>query len=133
MGKNPKKGQGEGGRGEKRPATLRSTELKRELDSGEGTASVSFLPGEIDAVDDGERGNDGNDPKDRPHAIEDAADDEQDDALGALHKSNFTQGNEGFRAGARIADHDGASSGDGRQNDIGSAASHRIVNQEAHV
>src|SRR5713226_6610520 len=85
--------------------------LKRELDSGEDTAGAGFLPGEIDAVDDGEGGNDGNDPEYGAHAIEDSADDEQNDALGALLEADFAQGDEGLGAGAGIADHDGAGGG----------------------
>jgi hypothetical protein len=50
--------------------------LKRELDAGEDAAGAGFLPGVIDAVDDGDGGNDGDDPKDWAHAIEDSADDE---------------------------------------------------------
>src|SRR5207249_9859656 len=96
-------------------------------------AGLGFLPGEIDAVDNGERGNDGNRPEDRPHAIEDSTDDEQNDALGALHEADFTEWNEGLGACARIADHDGAGSGDGGENDVGSSASHGIVDQETHV
>src|SRR5205814_2482139 len=61
-------------------------ELERELDSGESAASAGFLPGEIDAVDNGERRNDGNHPEDRPHEIEEATDDDQYSVCGALNK-----------------------------------------------
>src|SRR5713226_8653425 len=107
--------------------------LKRERDSGEDTAGAGFLPGEIDAVDDGEGGNDGNDPKDGAHAIEDPADDEEHDALGALHEADFAQGDERLGAGAGVTDHDGAGGGDGGEDDVGSAAADGIVDQEAHV
>src|SRR5258707_9302954 len=96
--------------------------LKRELDAGEDTAGAGFLPGEIDAVDDGEGGNDGNDPEDGAHAIEDSADDEEHDALGALHKADLAQRDEGLGAGAGIADHDGAGGGGGGGDNVGSAA-----------
>src|SRR5260370_21728701 len=107
--------------------------LKRELDAGEDTEGAGFVAGEIDAVDDGEGGNDGNDPEDGAHAIEDSADDEEDDALGALHKADLAQRDEGFGAGARIAHHDGAGGGDGGEDNVGSAAADGIVDQEAHV
>src|ERR1700747_3516320 len=103
--------------------------LKREPDSGEDAAGAGFLPGEIDAVDDGEGGNNGNDPENRPHPIDEPAYDQQDKALGALHEAYFAQGDEGFGAGARIADHDGAGSGDRGQDDVGSAAADGIVDQ----
>jgi hypothetical protein len=108
-------------------------ELKRELDAGEDASGAGFLPGEIDAVDDGEGGNDGDDPEHRAHAVEKTADDEQDEALGALHETDFAQGNEGFGAGAGITDHDGAGGGDGGEDDVRSAAADGIVDQEAHV
>jgi hypothetical protein len=107
--------------------------LERELDTGEDAAGAGFLPGEIDAVDDGERGNDGDDPEHGPHAVEKAADDEKNEALGTLHEADFAQGDEGFGAGARIADHDGAGSGDGGQNNVGSAAAYGVVDEQAHV
>ncbi len=84
-------------------------------------------------MDDGEGGNDGNDPEDGAHAIEDSADDEEHDALGALHKADLAQRDEGFGAGARIAHHDGAGGGDGGEDNVGSAAADGIVDQEAHV
>jgi len=107
--------------------------LKREPDSGEDAAGAGFLPGEIDAVDNGERGNNGDDPEHRPHAIDEPTDDEQDKALGALHKADFAQWDERLGAGARVTDHDGAGSGDRGQNNVGSAAADGIVDQEAHV
>src|ERR1700730_1743172 len=81
--------------------TVKKCGLERKLDSGKDAAGAGFLPGEIDAVDDGECGNHSDNPKNRPHAIEEPADDEQHDALGALHKADLTQGNEGLSAGAR--------------------------------
>jgi len=106
---------------------------KTELDSGEDATGASFLPGEIDAVDNGERGNDSNDPQDWAHAIEEPSDDEQDETLGPLHEADFAEGNKGLGAGAGIADHDGAGGGDSGKHDVGSATAHGIVDQEAHV
>jgi len=84
-------------------------------------------------MDDGKRGNDGNDPEDGPHAIEEPTDDEQHDALGALHEADFAQGNEGLGAGTRITDHDRAGGGDRGQNNVGSAAANGVVDEKAHI
>jgi len=107
--------------------------LEGELDAGEDAAGAGFLPGVVDAMDDGDSGNDGDDPEDGAHAIEDAADDEQDEALGALHEADFAERDEGLGAGAGIADHHGASSGYGGEDDVGSAAADGIVDEQAHV
>src|SRR5258707_11175669 len=106
--------------------------LEGELDAGEDAAGAGFLPGVVDAVDDGEGGDDGDDPEDGAHAIEDAADDEKNDAFGALHEADFAQGDKRFGAGAGIADHDGAGGGDGGEDDVGSSATHGVVDQQAH-
>jgi hypothetical protein len=107
--------------------------LKGQLDAREDAAGPGFLPGVIDAMDDGERRNYGDDPQHRPHAIEEAADDEQHEALGAFHKADLTQGNEGLGPGARITDHHGARGGDRGQHDVGSPTAHGVVDQQAHV
>jgi len=39
---------------------------KAELDAGEDAAGAGFLPGVVDAVDDGEGGDDGDDPETGP-------------------------------------------------------------------
>src|SRR5256886_11667962 len=96
--------------------------LKREPDPGEDAASAGFLPGVIDAVDDGERGNNGNYPENRPHAIEDPTDDEQHNALRALHKADLTQENEGLGTGASVTHHHGASGSDRGEDNVGCPA-----------
>ena len=84
-------------------------------------------------MDDGERGNNGNYPENRPHAIEDPTDDEQHNALRALHKADLTQENEGLGTGASVTHHHGASGSDRGEDNVGCPAAHGVVDQEAHV
>src|SRR6266571_8968091 len=95
---------------------------EREVDSGESAASAGFLPGKNDAVNNGDGGNYGDDPEHRTHAIEEASNDQQHQALGPFHEADLTQGNEGLGAGARITDHDGAGGGDSGEHDVRSTA-----------
>src|SRR5260370_42067423 len=67
------------------------------------------------------------------YGMDGTVDDEQHEALGALHEADLAQRNEGFGAGARITHHDGAGSGDCGEHNIWSSAAHGIVDQQAHV
>ena len=108
-------------------------DLAWEMDAGEGAAGAGFLPGEDDAVDDGDGGDDGDDPEAGGHAVEYAADDEEDKALGALHEADFAERDERFGACASVADHYGACGGDSREDDVGRAAADGIIDEQAHV
>src|SRR5260370_18347116 len=94
--------------------------LEGELDSWEGAAGAGFLPSEDNAVNDGESGNRGDDPEHRPHTIEEASNNQQDEALGAFHEADLAQGNERLGASTAVADHDEPGRGDRRHHHRGS-------------
>ncbi len=72
-------------------------------------AAFGFHVGVADAMDDRDGGEDGENPEGGGHhvpALEEGAEDDQDDALGALHEADFAGADEGFGAGAGVADHE---------------------------
>ena len=103
------------------------------MEAGEGAPGAGFLPRIYYTVNNGERGDDRDDPKRGSHAIEEAAHDEEDDALGALHEANFAERDERFGAGARVADHHRACGGDRREDDVGRTAVDGVIHQQSHV
>jgi hypothetical protein len=70
-------------------------------------------PGVAHAVDYGDGGEDGDDPEHGGHAVEQGADDDQDEALRAFHETYAAGTDERFGAGAGVADHDRADHHDG--------------------
>ena len=107
--------------------------LHAQSNTGKDTSRAGFLPSVVNAMDDRDGGNYGDDPENLGHAIEDTADDEQHEALGTLHKTNFAKRDQGFGAGAGVTDHHGASGGDGGEDNVGSAAANGIINEQPHV
>ena len=56
-----------------------------------------------------------------------------DEALGALHESNFAERDQGFGACAGVADHYGACGRDRSEHDVRSTAADGIIDEQAHV
>ena len=65
------------------------------------------------------------------HAVEEGADDDQHDALGALHEADLAAGNERFGAGAGVADHDRGGHDEGDQHHVEEAVGAGVVHQQA--
>ncbi len=80
-----------------------------------GAAGLGFLPGKRDAVDDGNCGNHCDHPKCRSHAIKQAAQDEQNKPLGALHEADLAEGNQRLGSRAGVTDHHRARRSHGRE------------------
>ena len=64
--------------------------LRAGFEVWQDAAGFGFLPCVEDAVDYGDGGDDGDDPEHRGHAVEEATDDQQHEAFGALHEADFT-------------------------------------------
>lgn len=88
-------------------------------------------PGVAHAVDYGDGGEDGDDPEDWGHAIEECAQDYQDQALGALHEAYAAGTDQGFGAGSGIADHDGADHYEGGQDYVEEAVAAGVEDQQS--
>src|SRR3990170_2385491 len=80
-------------------------------DAGQDAPGGGLPPGENDAVDDGDGRKQGDGPQRRPHAVEDAADDEQHHALGPLHEAHLAGGDERLGPRPRVAHHERARHG----------------------
>ena len=108
--------------------------LNEVLDLNDRREVPGLLVGVDDAVDDGNGGDDGEDPEDRRHdspALEEGAEDDEDDALGALHEAYFAFSDEGFGAGARVADHQRGDHDKGGEEDVEEAIAARVEDQES--
>lgn len=108
--------------------------LNEVLDLNDRREVPGLLVGVDDAVDDGNGGDDGEDPEDRRHdspALEEGAEDDEDDALGALHEAYFAFSDEGFGAGARVADHQRGDHDKGGEEDVEEAIATRVEDQES--
>ena len=87
-----------------------------------------------DAVDDGDGGDDGEDPEDWRHdspALEEGAENDEDDALGAFHEADLALADEGLRAGAGVADHQRSDHDEGGEEDVEEAIAARVEDQES--
>src|SRR5579862_2622625 len=85
-------------------------------------------PGVAHAVDHGDGAQHGDHPKYRSHAVEQSAEDHEDEAFGALHESDAAGTDQAFSAGAGIADHDGADHHEGCEDDIEESSAAGIKN-----
>jgi len=95
---------------------------------------AGLLVGVEDAVDHGDRGDDGEDPEDGRHdapALEEGAEDDEDDALGALHKADFALTDESLGAGASVADHQRGDHDEGGEEDVEEAIAARVEDQKS--
>jgi len=85
-------------------------------------------------VDNGDGGHHGENPEGGGHgspAVEEGAEDDEDDALGALHEANLAGADEGFGAGAGVADHEGCGHDEGGEEDVEVAVGAGVVDDEA--
>jgi len=97
-------------------------------------AAFGFEVGVADTVDDGDGGHHGEQPKGRSHcapAVEEGAEDDEDDALGAFHEADLAGADEGFGAGAGVADHQAGCHDEGREEDVEVAVAAGVVDNEA--
>ena len=106
------------------------------LGDGGGLPFGGFLRGalhvgEADAVDHGDGGEDGQNPQHGSHAVGEGADDDQHDALGALHEADLAGGDERLGAGAGVADHDRGGHDEGDQHHVEEAVGAGVVDQQA--
>ena len=83
-------------------------------------------------MDDGNGGEDGDDPQDWRHAVEQSADDYEHQPLGALHETYTAGAYQRFGAGARIADHDRADHRDGGKDNVDRAAVAAVKHHQAY-
>src|SRR5215469_950084 len=110
---------------------------KRSLRSGNlelgfsNFGAVGSRPRVLNAVDHGNGRENGNHPQDRSHAIEQSADDNQDQALGSLHEADSTGADERLRASAAVADHDGTHDHISSENDIEEPPAASVENEQA--
>jgi uncharacterized protein with HEPN domain len=112
--------------------------LHRSLDDvanlGDRREVPGLLVGVDDAVDDSDGGDDGEDPEDRRHdspALEEGAENDEDDTLGALHEAYFAFSDESFGASARVADHQRGDHDKGGEEDVEEAIAAGVENQES--
>jgi hypothetical protein len=85
-------------------------------------------------MDDGDGGHDRENPEGGGHgspASEESAEDDQDDALGALHEAYFAGADEGFGAGAGVADHERGGHDEGNQEDVEQALTAGVEDEQA--
>ena len=66
-----------------------------------------------------------------PQLVEQRAKDDENDALGALHKADFALANEGFGAGAGVADHHRRCHAEGGEHDVEEAVAARVIDEQA--
>src|SRR3989338_8104604 len=102
-------------------------------DAGQDAPGGGLPPGENNAVDDGDSRKQGDGPQRRPHAVEDAADDEQHHALGPLHEAHLAGGDQRLGPRSRVAHHERTRHGHRRQHYVDEAADAGVVDQQAHV
>ena len=88
-------------------------------------------PGVAHAVDYGDCAEDGDDPEDWGHAVEEGSDDDEDQALGALHEADAAGADERLGAGAGVADHDGADHHERGQDYVEEAVAAGVVDEQA--
>ena len=94
-----------------------------------GIAQPRLLESEQYAVDHRDVGKDGDDPQCRCHTIEQRADNDQNDSLGALHKPDLAGADQRLCAGSRVAHHYRAGHDYRDQNDVKEPAGTCVVNQ----
>jgi hypothetical protein len=97
-------------------------------------AAFGFEVGVADAMDDGDGGHDGEDPEGGGHGVptlEEGAEDDEDDALGALHEADFAGTDEGFGAGAGVADHERGGHDEGYEEDVEEAVAAGVEDEQA--
>ena len=85
-------------------------------------------------MDYGDGGHDGEDPEGGGHgvpAFEEGAEDDEDDALGALHEAYFAGADEGFGAGSGVADHERGGHDEGGQEDVEEAVAAGVEDDQA--
>ena len=103
---------------------------RRKLD----VAALGFGVGVADAMDDRDGGEDGEDPKGGRHgspALEEGTEDDEYDALGALHEAYFAGADEGFGAGAGVADHKAGGHDEGYEEDVEEAIAAGVEDEQA--
>ena len=103
------------------------------LDFDDGREMPGLLVGVEDAVDDGDGGDDGEHPEDGGHdspSFEEGAEDDEDDALGTLHETDFALADEGLRAGAGVADHQRGDHDKGGEEDVEEPVAARVEDEE---
>ena len=83
-------------------------------------------------MDYGNGGEDGDDPQDWRHAVEQSADDYQHQSLGTLHETYTAGTYQRFGAGARIADHDRADHRDGSEDNVDRTAVAAVKHHQAY-
>ncbi len=103
-------------------------------------AAFGLRVGEADAMDDRHGGKDREDPERGGHsvpALKQRAEDNEHDALGALHEADFALADKGFGAGAGVADHEGGRHDERDQADveiaIAAGVEHEQAEEECHV
>src|SRR5271170_4039496 len=104
------------------------------LFAANGRDVLRHLVGVADAVNDGDGGEDGENPQHRGHdspAVEERAQDDEDDALGTLHEAHLALADQGLGAGAGVADHERSDHDEGREEDVKEAIAARVKNEES--
>ncbi len=114
------------------PSRSRAKRRRRGLD-GEGFAAFCFVVGEADAVDDGDGGKDGKHPKGSRHhvpALEESAEDDENDPFRALHEANLALTDERLGARAGVADHKTGGHDEGDEADVEVAVAAGVEDQQ---
>lgn len=94
---------------------------------------MGLLVGIADAMNHGDGGKNSQHPKYRGHdspAVEQRAQNNQHDALGPLHETDFATPDQRFGAGAGVADHDGGDHHEGDQHNVEETVSASVVDQQ---
>src|SRR6185437_1256377 len=100
--------------------------------TGRGGGS-GHLPGVLNAVDDGDGGEDGENPEDGGHdspAVEEGSQDEKDDTLRAFHEADLALADERLGASAGVADHERGDHDEGGEEDVKEPVATRVKNQK---
>lgn len=122
-----------GGRGEEKG-------LRAAVGRGHGFAGLEggdvagLLEGVADAVNDGDGGEGGEDPEYGGHGVpahEEGAEDDEDDAFGALHESDLAFSDQGLGPGAGVADHEGGDHDEGGESDEEEAVSAGVKDEQS--
>src|SRR5260370_36360482 len=100
------------------------------LSGGDGRV-LGAGPGVAHAVDYGKGGEDGDEPEDGGHAVEEGSDDDEDEAFGAFHETDAAGSDQGLGAGAGVADHDGADHDEGGEHDVEEAVAAGVGDEES--
>ena len=93
---------------------------------------VQLLPDVVNPVKHGDVGEDGEDPEDGSHDVEEGADGEQDHSLGPFHYADRAGKVSRFGPGPGVGDECNTQEGERREDDHTRLTSIQIVNEKSH-